>query len=217
MLVRHVGVVGCAMVLIGFVACGGAGSSAITDTGVGLGDAGGDGSSASAEGGNGNGNGNGNGSGVDGGGPGGNTTSVPCGTATCSLATQVCCVVRSNGATVYQCANGSCSNPDAGLPTGGNGGGGGGNVTSLKCTAQANCAMGSICCIRQAGGGGQGGVASECVVGTTCPGNGAQLCDPSATPTGCPAGGGKDTMCSSNNIGDWGLSAPFATCGGVGR
>ncbi len=210
MLVRHVGVVG--MVLVGFVACGGAASSTITDTGAG--DAGGDGSSASAEGGN----GNGNGGGVDGGGgPGGNTTSVPCGMATCALATQVCCVVRNNGATIYQCANGSCSNPDAGLPTGGNGGGGGGNVTSLKCTAQANCAMGSICCIRQGGGGGQGGVASECVVGTTCPNNGAQLCDPSAMPTGCPTGGGKDTMCSSDNIGDWGLSAPFATCGGVGN
>lgn len=207
MVLRHVLVVGCigAAVAIG---CGGGTATTISD--VDGGDGGGDGAASSAEGGGGNGNGNGFTDG--GGGPGGNTTSVPCGGSSCSLATETCCVVDRNGVVTYQCATGTCGSLDAG----------GGDVVSLKCTAQANCATGTICCIDQpgggggdgggGGGGGGGAIASSCVAGTVCP-NGAQLCDPSAASSGCPAG--KNSMCSSDNIGDWGLAPPFATCGGV--
>jgi hypothetical protein len=83
----------------------------------------------------------------------------------------------------------------------------------LKCTGQANCAAGSICCVSPT----MTGAASACVVGTTCGANSAQLCDPGAAPTGCPADAGMGSACSSANIGDWGLKPPFATCGGKGN
>jgi hypothetical protein len=99
---------------------------------------------------------------------------------------------------------GSCSSPDSGV--------GGGDVTQLGCTATANCAAGSICCVKQS----SSGPVSSCVMGTSCGQNAAQLCDPNAMPTGCPMSGDR-SMCSSDKIQDWGLSPPFATCGGVGN
>ncbi len=146
----------------------------------------------------------------DGGGPGGDTTSLPCGVTFCTIATQVCCVDTLGGTTSAACVTGStCPVPDAGA------GGNPPDVTTLKCTGQANCAAGSLCCVTQTGGkGGPNLVSSACVVGTTCaPGDG-QLCDPGAAPTGCALDAGQ---CSSTNIGDWGLLPPFATCGGIGN
>jgi hypothetical protein len=211
-MIRHL--VSAATVLFGAVVlsvgCGGASPSTITDTGSLDGGGSGDGATTgtATDGGAGTGTGGGNGL-LDGGGngPGGDTTTIPCGNSACSVATQVCCILTLNNVTVSECATGSCLNLDAGLGQGG----GNGNVAALKCTSQANCAAGSICCVHSS----QQGTSSECVVGNSCQ-NGAQLCDPSAMPTGCPTNGGR-SKCSSDKIGDWGLAPPFATCGGVGN
>jgi hypothetical protein len=209
-----------------FAACGGSDSSTIGgpgtgDAGAGEGSAATDGSSSVDGGGTtgmdsgGIGTNEGGGGNQDGGpGPGGNVTTLPCGTMSCNIPVQVCCVNQGGGGApdTYSCATGSCT---AGGVDGGADGGNqqGGDVTALGCTGQANCAPGSICCITQSQ---QGVTSSSCVVGTTCGQNSAQLCDPNASTTGCPATGNR-SMCSSNNIGDWGLSPPFATCGGVGN
>jgi hypothetical protein len=126
-------------------------------------------------------------------GPGGNTGSIPCGTTTCAIPAQSCCVSQSDNGTAY-----SCSAADAGC--------GGGDNSALKCSGAANCPPGQVCCVRTT----NNGAASDCQ--TACNGNQAQLCDPKATPTGCDAG----VNCSNNNIGDWGLPPTYATCGGKG-
>ncbi len=210
-----------------WVGCGG---SDATNTLTGDGDGGGDGSTANADSGtvatdSGGGTTDG-GAGdagkttdggttnYDGGGPGGNTTSVPCGFVFCTIATEVCCVETRGNASTYACATGTaCPIPDAGV------GGNPPDVTALKCTGQANCVAGSICCVSQVQGmGGGGNVAtSACVAGTSCDANSAQLCDPAGMPTGCAGDGGAGSACSSANIGDWGLKPPFATCGGKGN
>ncbi len=221
--------VGSAVLISAWVGCGGSdGTSSLIGNGDGGG--GGDGSTANADSGStpptdsgaqtdsgaadsGAPKDAGNTTNYDGGGPGGNTTSVPCGNVFCTISTQVCCVESLNNVTTYSCATGTtCPVPDAG-------GGNPPDVTALKCTGQANCAAGSICCVSQAAGmGGGGNVAtSSCVVGTTCGMNSAQLCDPGATPTGCAVDAGANSTCSSANIGDWGLKPPFATCGGKGN
>jgi hypothetical protein len=196
-----------------WLGCGGSDGSTIGNSSGGDaategGAAGGDGSSsANGEGGAGSKDGA-SGSNTEGGGgagPGGNTTSEPCGTQTCNIPAQVCCVSGGGGSTMYTCAA-SCA--EAG------GGGGGGDTTSLQCTSSANCAAGSICCIHQSQ---NGGAEAACVMGTSCGQNSAQLCDPNASVSGCPGDAGQRSMCSSDNIGDWGLSPPFATCGGVGN
>jgi hypothetical protein len=126
----------------------------------------------------------------------------------CNIPAQVCCFARGHNGNpdTYTCAATNCSTVDAG------GGGGGNPPAALGCTGQANCAAGSICCVKQGGGG----TSSSCVMGTSCGSNSAQLCDPNAMVTGCPMSGSR-SMCSNNNIGDWGLTQQFATCGGVGN
>ncbi len=130
-------------------------------------------------------------------GPGGTTTTIKCGSTTCAIPAQTCCVDRLGaGMTSYACAT-VCGGVDAG-----------GDTTALKCSGQANCAAGTVCCVEQVG---QNGAASQCQV--TCTMNQAQLCDSTATVTGCAVG----TMCSNNNIGDWNLPPSYATCGGKGN
>lgn len=169
-----------------------------------------DGSGGGAEGGGGGGNLG------DGGGPGGDTSMIPCGGAACSIPAQVCCVDTGGGGgaanATYTCATGSCGKIvlDGGDAAAANGNG---DVTALGCTATANCPSGSICCIHQPP---NGGVVSECTVGNSCGKNAAQLCDPSAAVTGCPTAG-QNATCSSKDIGSWGLTPPFATCGGIGN
>ena len=202
--------------IIGFawlVGCGGAASSTIGDS--------------TADGGPGSANGGGV---VSGGvnpsnaGPGGNTATLSCGNATCNIPAQVCCITRTAAGNAFACEPGSTCTPvtaDGGVATGGGGGGGGGDggfdtgggdnpTVTLKCTDTANCAAGSICCVTRSDAT---GTVAQCVAGTTCGKDSAQLCDPKATSTGCAAG----QMCTSDNIHDWGLSAPFATCGGAGH
>jgi hypothetical protein len=55
------------------------------------------------------------------------------------------------------------------------------------------------------------GAGSECKA--SCTNNEAQLCDPQAATTGCPA----QDPCSNKNISDWGLPSSYATCGGQGN
>ncbi len=153
----------------------------------------------------------------DAGGPGGDTTTIPCGGNACSIPAQICCINTGGGGsgganTTYTCATGSCGKV---VVDGGDAAaaGGSGDVTALGCTDTANCAAGSICCIHQPA---NGGIVAECTVGATCGNNAAQLCDPGAVMTGCPASG-KNAVCSSKDIGSWGLTPPFATCGGIGN
>ncbi len=154
--------------------------------------------------------------------PGGDQKSLPCGTMTCALPAQVCCLFgRGGGAsTKVECAADNCSTlfDDGGFDAGPLNGDGGVNLTQLKCTGQANCAVGSICCVHPVSAGANDVLVSECLVGATCAnaGKSAQLCDPRVAVTGCPASG-QLSMCSSTNIGDWGLAPPFATCGGIGH
>ncbi len=134
-------------------------------------------------------------------GPGGNTSTLPCGNAQCTIPAQQCCVIANLNPPPdfsYACYSGSC-------PV--TGGGGGGMSTALSCSGAANCPANTVCCVTQT----QSGAASSCAA--TCNQNGAQLCDPNAASSGCPQG----VACSSRNIGDWGLPNGFATCGGVGN
>ncbi len=134
-------------------------------------------------------------------GPGGSTTSITCGATSCALPAQQCCAsqVPGPGNLGWACVAAS----DAGCPPPP----GGGDVTSLKCSAQANCPTNTVCCVRQT----NDGAASECKA--SCTNNEAQLCDPNAVPTGCS----QQNACSSKNIGDWGLPNTYATCGGKGN
>ncbi len=152
----------------------------------------------------------------DGGGPGGDTTMIPCGGAACNIPAQVCCINTGGGGgganVKYTCTSGSCGKivPDGGDAAAASGNG---DVTALGCTGIANCGAGSICCIHQPS---NGGVISECTAGKTCGNNAAQMCDPNAAAPGCPATG-MNAVCSSSKIDSWGLTPPFATCGGIGN
>lgn len=132
-------------------------------------------------------------------GPGGNTTSIACGSTTCIIPAESCCVseVAGGGNNAYTCVLGStCPTPP-----------GGGDTAALKCSGAANCIAGTVCCVRDD----NGNAASECK--TSCGNGEAQLCDPRAADAGCP----QADPCSNNNIGDWGqLPDSYGTCGGQG-
>ena len=138
------------------------------------------------------------------GGPGGSATQLPCGTATCALATDFCCVYQNQNAPpefLFGCASGSACPAQAGAK----------DPTALLCSGAANCGPGAVCCVRDDGNR----VWSECAA--TCTDSAstkaAQLCDPAAPATGCAA----SAPCSSKNIGDWNLPNGYATCGGRGN
>lgn len=147
----------------------------------------------------------GNGGTTDAGGPGGTTTSLSCGSTACQIPGQVCCVDRVGaGAASYACFAGTtCPATDAGAAD---------PPTALACSSAANCAAGTVCCIEQV----QGVTTSSCKATCTGP-NTAQLCDPKAAVSGCPADAGATSVCSSKDITDWGLPTTFATCGGRGN
>ena len=145
------------------------------------------------------------GAGADGGidppdaGPGGTTSVIHCGSTTCAIPAQTCCVdTLPSNATAYGCAA-TCAGLDGGA-------GVGVDTAALKCSSQANCAAGTVCCVRQV----NKAAASECKA--TCDVNEAQLCDVNAAASGCTG-----TSCSNNNIGDWNLPDSYATCGGKGN
>ena len=143
------------------------------------------------------------------GGPGGTTAALSCGTASCSIPGESCCLTEAGGTFSFACVVGSSCAAAVG-----DAGAAGRNVdtATLRCTSAANCAAGTVCCVSTV----NNGAASECK--TSCSGGGgggdtAQLCDPSAATTGCAAA----QPCSSMNISDWGLPSTFATCGGKGN
>ncbi len=122
----------------------------------------------------------------------GNPTTIACGNSTCTLPTQTCCV--SGNGTTFTCVNGTT------CPQ---------NQTGLHCLDTASCAPGLICCVNQQ----QNVTTSNCKV--ACGQNEAQLCDSKLDGgTGCVP---SNAQCSSQNIQDWGLNPPFATCGGKGN
>jgi len=131
--------------------------------------------------------------------PGASTGSLACGTAKCSLSTDVCCVYPARQPPpdfTYTCGNSCAPDPNAG-----------GNPVTLGCTGASACATGQVCCIWSTGSA----IAAACKA--ACIGNDAQLCDPSAAQPGC--GGGQ--ACSAVAIADWKLPPSFGTCGGKGN
>ena len=146
--------------------------------------------------------------------PGGNTTTLACGTEMCSIPAQSCCIDQSGrGATCVTGTDCAGATPEDGGGAQGEGdaqgaggdqvGGNEGESAALKCSGAANCGAGTICCVDQNG-------SSACAV--SCKRDEAQLCDPAAGSSGCGDAG----ACSSMNIRDWGLPRTFGTCGGVG-
>ena len=134
-------------------------------------------------------------------GPGGDTSSIACGSTSCSLASSFCCVYTNNNPPpefVFGCATGTGCPARAGAQ----------DPAALACSSAANCPANTVCCLKDT----QGKTSSECV--TTCASSNnvkaAQLCDRTAPQTGCPA----SAPCSANNINDWKLPNGFATCGG---
>ena len=138
-------------------------------------------------------------------GPGGSLTSLTCGTTSCAIPSDRCCVYPAPNPPPdfsYLCATGSGC-PDAG--------GRGNAPTELTCSGAANCGVGTVCCIVDT----NGLISSACRAACNpTGGNAAQLCDPAVTPTGCSADAG---TCSNKNIGDWGLTTSYGTCGGIGH
>lgn len=134
------------------------------------------------------------------GGPGGTTQTLVCGASECAIPGQSCCVYQTTSSWTYLCVGGSgCPTLD----------GGGVDGTGLQCSGAANCGKGTLCCVHQEP---NKQVVSSCQA--SCPSNGAQLCDPKASSSGCAPDAG---TCSPANIGDWGLPKGYATCGGIGN
>lgn len=130
--------------------------------------------------------------------PGGTTTQVACGSVTCRIPEESCCVYESAQPPQYLCVVGtSCPTVD-----------GGGKGTALTCSGAANCPQDRVCCVYELP---SKQVASACRV--ACASNEAQLCDPKAPVSGCSAA----AACSSSSVTDWGLPTGYATCGGVGN
>jgi hypothetical protein len=130
------------------------------------------------------------------------TTELPCGPGlSCTLSSQVCCVNRDQqGNTSYSCVGSGleCIGP---------------TQTALSCNDSSNCSAGNICCLSDV----FTVFAAVCLPSSACsnPGSQAQLCDPSAKTSDCPADAGPASTCSSQNVGrDWDLPSTYGTCGG---
>lgn len=140
-------------------------------------------------------------------GPGGNTTSLTCGAATCTIPGQTCCATLTNQSTfTFACEPGAaCPGADAG--------GNGPIPVGLACASAANCASGEVCCIVLDN---NDVMTSACRTEAVCAnstGASAVLCDPATPSVGCPVG----APCSSDKIDDWDLPNGFGTCGGQGN
>ena len=142
------------------------------------------------------------------GGPGGNTTQLTCGSATCALPADTCCVYgNSNAGTpgsgpsfIFGCAGGAtCPAEPPGYDP----------ANRLKCGSAANCAAGMVCCVTSDGPT-NNLISSACAASCAAaqPAFTARLCDPAAAPVGGCA-------CSSNNIDSWTLPNGYGPCGGI--
>lgn len=98
--------------------------------------------------------------------PGGSTSSLPCGTATCSIPAQACCAYRTTGQTVFtaSCAT-TC--PAAGGTTD--------RVSTIKCSGPFNCAAGDRCCYAT------NGTSTTTSCKPSCGNQEVALCDPGAS------------------------------------
>jgi hypothetical protein len=143
---------------------------------------------------------------------GGDAASLNCGTASCHLPSEACCLYPIQNpppAFFAACSGGgSCAAlpPDAGYDAGA--------ATELHCEVQANCGGNTVCCVQAPS---SGNVAAHCVAASACvsgdAGARALLCDPSAADAGCGSAG----ACSGDHIATWNLPNGFGTCGGVSR
>jgi hypothetical protein len=146
-------------------------------------------------------------------GPGGTVSSLPCGVATCVLPAETCCVTGQGTVLSFACVAGpTCPQGDAGAGGSDDGGGPTGDttmtgdgpgVTALKCSGQANCPAGTVCCATAA----DTGASSSCVM--QCGRRGVQLCDPAAATSGCSA----SEPCATAGASDLGLPPTFGVCG----
>jgi hypothetical protein len=141
--------------------------------------------------------------------PGGDAAVLNCGSESCSLPSQTCCLYDQGGSFSGGCANGA-----GGCPPEVDGGDAG--LVSLGCEVIANCSgTGQICCITHDTN--DGTTKSACMLEATCATithqHRAELCDPSTADAGC--GITHPGPCSPTNIGSWDLPGGFGTCGGV--
>jgi hypothetical protein len=144
---------------------------------------------------------------------GGDATSLNCGSASCSLPNEACCLYPiTNPPPPFFAAcssGGSCPAipADAGYDAGA--------ATELHCEVQANCGGNTVCCLQAPA---SGNVKAHCVSASSCVSSdagarAALLCDPAISDPGCGGAG----ACSSANIATWKLPSGFGTCGGVAR
>lgn len=143
------------------------------------------------------------------GGPGGSVKTLPCGTATCRVPAESCCLTdNGDGTFTFACVVGaSCPSATAG----------GNTPVALGCSSSVNCAAGSVCCITQQNENsgdqnGDNGDRGKSSCKPSCGSQEAQLCDPKATDNGCPA----SAPCSTSKAESWELPSTFGTCGGKG-
>jgi len=126
-------------------------------------------------------------------GPGGNTTAMPCGAATCVLPLHQCCIGGYSMTPpffTFACVTGDQC-PMLADDT----------IAGLHCSGNANCAQGTVCCIRTPA---MKTAFARCQM--SCGAGEAQLCDAKAGDT-CITG-----TCKSDNISKWGLPPSYGVC-----
>lgn len=130
-------------------------------------------------------------------GPGGTTSALSCGTSTCALPGQLCCIAGPAAGPSYACVTGtSCPIVNPGNNPG---------SAALSCSVQSNCTAGLFCCLDIVSG------QSVSTCKSSCAASPAQLCDRFIADNGCAV----QKPCSNANTNDFGLPATYATCGGV--
>jgi hypothetical protein len=133
-------------------------------------------------------------SGSDGAGNDGNGgSSIACGTGSCALPAESCCV-DPGPPIVYACTGeaGPCAQGTA----------------SIKCGSAADCTGGQVCCID----GNVDPMVAACAA--TCTGAmKAMLCDPTATDAVNKCGDAG--ACGNTNINNWNLTTKYGTCGDI--
>lgn len=147
------------------------------------------------------------GGGGDDAGPGGSTSAIACGSASCPLPNEHCCTYNNDQPPplyAFSCASGT------GCPTVANTS----DAVALSCASAANCTADTVCCLSNDNTPTN---VARCMPAADCKDDGtrvirAQLCDRNATVTGCPPA----EPCSTNNIVSWNLPPGYATCGGKG-
>jgi hypothetical protein len=148
-------------------------------------------------------------------GPGGDGAVVSCGSASCNLPNETCCVYDEPSASfLVSCSNGATC-PNIAVDAGDGGDAAALVGIALQCEVSENCPVDHICCLTKYP---NGTVSSHCEA--QCAGGtlSVQMCSVTASDAGCEVPDGGDAglaTCSTDNIQTWGLPNGFATCGGV--